>query len=254
MDLNLKNKQVVVIGGTYGIGFSISKGFLDEGSNVHIVARNSKNKVSNQLKDNYKNQVNFYESDATNFDSLSQTGDEILLNSNDKIDILISNVGNGSVKDDPLYSELEWNNSWNINFNSALNVTRVFSNILTRCRGSMIFISSIAGLEYVGAPISYSTSKMALNSFAKTLSHKLAPHVRVNIIAPGNIWVKDGVWDKKQKNNPKLISKMLNDNIPLKRFGLASEISDLVVFISSEKASFITGSCIVVDGGQTTKY
>ena len=118
----------------------------------------------------------------------------------------------------------------------------------------MLFISSIAGLEFLGAPTAYSTAKSALNSFVKTLSHRLAPGVRVNAIAPGNIWIPEGAWHKKSIINEKKLKEMLDEKVPLKRFGLPEEVADLVLFMSSEKAAFITGSCYVIDGGQTTAY
>ena len=89
---------------------------------------------------------------------------------------------------------------------------------------------------------------------SKNLSKKLAPKIRINTIAPGNIFIKDGTWDLKMKINPETTNQMLKEKVPLQRFGLPEEISDLVLFISSNRASFITGSCIVIDGGQTNSY
>ena len=129
-----------------------------------------------------------------------------------------------------------------------------FSNVISQNKGSITFISSISGIEFVGAPISYSTAKAALNSFTKTLSQKLAPNVRVNSVAPGNIWIENGTWDLKQKENSEGVQKMLNEKVPLNRFGLPEEVGNLVLFLSSKKASFITGSCFVIDGGQTISF
>ena len=254
MELNLINSQVVVVGGTNGIGLSISKNFLREGAIVHIIARNENKDLISELEKKYNSKFFFYKSDVTKIDPLKITSKKILQKTNNKLDILISNVGNGSVESDPLYSKKDWEDSWNTNFTSALNVTRVFSNVITQNKGSMTFISSIAGIEFVGAPISYSTAKAALISFIKTLSHKLAPDVRVNSVAPGNIFIDNGTWDLKQKENPEAVQKMLNEKVPLNRFGLPQAVTNLVLFLSSKKASFITGSCIVIDGGQTINF
>jgi len=252
MNLELNNSQVLVIGGTKGIGLSIAKSFLLEGAVVHVISRNINNHLKSELETKYPSSIFFYQSDATIEESLNKTYPKILENSKNKIDILIANVGNGIGVLDPIPKKEDWDSSWNINFNTALNSIRVFSEKILESNGSITFISSIAGIEYLGAPISYSTAKSALISFAKSLSHKLAPSVRVNVVAPGNILVENGAWDKKMKTNPEFIISMLNEKVPLKRFGLPDEISNFVLFISSPKASFITGACFVIDGGQTT--
>ncbi len=254
MNLGLNNIQVVVVGGTNGIGLSISKKFLSEGAVVHIISRGTNHNLKNELEGKYPSSVYFYQSDATVEESLVNAYSQILQNSNNKIDILISNVGDGSGVSDAVPKKEEWNVSWDKNFISAINSTRVFLNKISESKGSVTFISSITGIEYLGAPISYSTAKSALIAFAKSLSHKLAPNVRVNVVAPGNIWVENGVWDQKMKSNPKLVNYIINEKVPLKRFGLPEEVSDLVLFISSSKASFITGACFVIDGGQTTTF
>ena len=105
MDLNLINSQVVVVGGTNGIGLSISEGFLYEGAIVHIIARNENNNVVEELKNKYNSKVFFYKSDATKKNSLRRAFNEILKNTNNRLDVLVSNVGNGSMKSDPLYSK-----------------------------------------------------------------------------------------------------------------------------------------------------
>jgi 3-oxoacyl-[acyl-carrier protein] reductase len=254
MNLELTDYQVLIIGGTKGIGLSIAKSFLLEGAVVHVISRNNMNHIRIELEKNYPSNIYFYQSDATIEDSLNHTYPQILQNSKNKIDILIANVGNGTGVLDPVPNKEDWDSSWNINFNSALNSIRVFSEKISESNGAITFISSIAGIEYIGAPISYSTAKTALIAFSKSLSHKLAPSVRVNVVAPGNILVENGTWDKKMKTNPEFITSMINEKVPLKRFGLPDEISNFVLFISSPKASFITGGCFVIDGGQTTSF
>ncbi|WP_276359567.1 SDR family oxidoreductase [Daejeonella sp. H1SJ63] len=254
MDLELNNKNVVITGGTKGIGLSIAQGFLDEGANVHIISRSpGKALVSKQTKQ-YPGKGFFYQCDVTDEQSLSACYSEILTNSNNTIDILVSNVGSGKSPLLPINEKRDWELCWNTNFTSSLNAARVFSGSLVKSKGTMIFISSIAGLEFIGAPTEYSIAKAALISFSKTLSHRLAPDVRVNVVAPGNIFVEEGTWGNKMQENPEKVALMLNEKVPLKRFGLPEEVSDLVLFLSSSRAAFITGGCFVIDGGQTISF
>jgi 3-oxoacyl-[acyl-carrier protein] reductase len=78
--------------------------------------------------------------------------------------------------------------------------------------------------------------------------------LRVNTILPGNIYFKNGTWDLKMQENPQLVTQMIEKNVPLRRFGNPDEVANLVLFISSDKAAFITGACITIDGGQSKSF
>ena len=132
-----------------------------------------------------------------------------------------------------------------------MNTARVFLPLLKESKESLLFISSITGLEAIGAPVDYSTAKTAVIAFAKNLARKVAPEVRVNVIAPGNVHFTGSSWEEKIMTNPKKIEQMLQDKVPMKRFGTPEEIADTAAFLCSARASFITGSVMVVDGGQT---
>ena len=215
---------------------------------VHIISRHSNIELENILKLEYKNNVFFHTADSTVESNLQNVANEI-----GNFDILVSNVGSGKSDSKSINDSNVWNLSWDINFTSSLNSARVFSEYINNL-GVITFISSIAGIENLNAPTEYSVAKSAINTFSKILSHKLAPKIRVNAVAPGNIYFKDGTWDLKNAENPQLISEMIENNVPLKRFGKPEEVADLVLFLSSENAEFITGSCITIDGGQTKSF
>ena len=251
MNLKLENKSVVVIGGSRGIGLSIVEGFLDEKARVSIIARNISDKLKSQLiKEG--NQVNFYEGDATDKKSLISISKLILKKSQD-IDVVVANVGNGKASLASLQSDNDWEESWNINFKSALNSANIFLPIINTL-GSFTFISSIAGKEYLGAPNSYSVAKSAINTLMKSFSHKFGSKLRVNSISPGNVIFKKSRWEELLTESPEKVKKMLEVKVPLNRFGTPEEIANAVVFVSSPRASFISGASINVDGGQTISY
>ena len=115
--------------------------------------------------------------------------------------------------------------------------------------GSIIHISSISGLES-NSPPAYAAAKAALINHAKTMAIELAPkRVRVNAVAPGSIEFPGGFWDSIKSQNRAYYDKILAD-IPSGRMGRPEEVGTAVVFLASERASWITGATLVVDGGQ----
>jgi len=252
MDLNLESKTVLITGASQGIGSAVADSFLKEGASVILVSRGSKKLLSLEKKfqDNYgKKNISAEICDCTSESSLEQLKDNLIAKGI-KLDIVVANVGDGRSVSDSVPNDENWEDSWAKNFNSALYTSRAFVPMLEEKEGSLLFISSITGVEAIGAPINYSTAKSALIAFSKNLSKKLAGRVRVNAIAPGNINFPGSSWEEKIKADEKKVKEIIN-NVPMKRFGTPKEIANSAVFLSSDKASFITGALLIIDGGQT---
>ena len=140
---------------------------------------------------------------------------------------------------------------FDINLNSTVNLITESLPSLKKTSGSIVCISSIAGIEITDAPIPYSIAKSALNSYVKNSSKPLAKFgIRINAIAPGNILFKGSVWEKKLQKNKTRVLDMISKKVAMNRFGTPEEIANLTAFVASHLASFVTGNILVADGGQ----
>lgn len=255
MNLELKDKIALITGSGYGLGLGICEAFLKEGAKVINTDIDGKKleRSTEKLSSIYgADNIFSFCGDLTNTNEIKSCI-KTTLNHFSKIDILIANLGSGRGSTDWNITEEEWENMMNLNFNGARRiVNEIIPTMINQNHGSIIFISSIAGLEVIGAPIHYSVAKVALIAYSKNLSRKLAKYnIRVNTICPGNIYFENGTWDIKLKENKEKVLEMLKNSVPQCRFTTPEEIANLVLFISSNKLAFMTGSCIVMDGGQT---
>ena len=169
-----------------------------------------------------------------------------------EIDILVANLGAGKGQRGWDTDEEEWDRLIELNLMSGVKVAKsAIPYIMKSESGNIVFIASIAGLETMGAPPAYEAAKSAVISYSKYLARTLGEkNVRVNTVAPGNIMFSGSTWDEKMKSDPDAVKEMIKREVSLKRFGLAKEVANTVLFLASSKASFVTGSCLIVDGGQ----
>ena len=254
MNLNLCNKKVLITGASRGIGLAIAESFLQEEAKTCLISRGSKALFENEkrLQDVYGLESAFAcKCDCTNIESLKSLKRELEDRWSD-LDIVIVNVGDGRSVSAALPDDEQWQKTWKSNFESALQTARTFLPMLEKSKGCLLFISSITGLEAFGAPTDYSTAKSAIIVLAKNIARKLASgNVRVNVIAPGNVYFKGGSWDEKIQQDKKHVDEIIKATVPMNRFATPQEIADSALFLCSDRASFITGTTLVVDGGQT---
>jgi len=248
MDLLLKGKVALVTGSSKGIGKGIAKILHDEGC---LVVLNGRHKNSlKSTSDEIGSQTSYFVADVTKSKNCKNLIHYILKNYG-RLDILVCNVGNGTSVPTGNETTQEWKKMFEINFLSTSNIIKESEKYLIQSKGSIVCISSIAGIEFTLAPTTYSISKAALNMYVRCMSKYLATNgVRINGVAPGNIIFQGSVWEKKMESNTKHVKKLLDSEVPLRKFGTPEDIGNIVSFLVSPKNSFITGEIIIVDGGQ----
>jgi len=247
MDLELTGKNAVVMAASKGIGRAIALRLAGEGVNVAICARgeSSLRATEGELRQAGV-RVLARVCDVGNGEALEQfLGDA--RQSLGGIDILVNNASGFGMSDD----EAGWMAGVNVDLLGGVRATRIVTPWMAESGGgSVVHISSIAGMENTGSPAAYAAVKAALISHAKTMAAVLAAKkIRVNVVAPGSIEFPDGIWDRIRHGNRPFYDTVLS-TIPWGRMGTAEEVADAVVFVSSPRASWITGVCLAVDGGQ----
>ncbi len=246
MDLGLKGKNAIITGASKGIGKSIAMILAEEGVNVAICAR-GKEALKSTEKELLEKGVKVYAQtcDIGVTEQLESFLDNVK-NEFKTIDILVNNVSALSLGDD--YSD--WETSINVDLlGSVKAIRKVIPWMLDAGHGNILFISSGSGLE-AGSPPAYAAAKAAIISYSKTMAIQLAPkNIRVNTLAPGSVEFPGGLWELTKTENPPLYEWALN-SIPSGRLGTPDEIGKVATFIVSPCASWVTGTCLAVDGGQ----
>lgn len=246
MDLGLKGKGVIVTGASKGIGRSIALAFADEGANLAICARGKEalDAVAAELRPKgvTVHAATCDVADSGALGSFLEASRKAL----GRVDVLINNPSALAMGDD----DAAWRTSFDTDLMPGVHAAqKVIPWMTQNGGGSIIHISSISG-RMAGSPPAYAAMKAAQISHAKTIAAVLAPHkIRVNVVAPGSIFFADGFWDMVKTHNRPTYDMVLG-TIPSGRMGRPAEVANVVVFLSSDKASWVTGALLDVDGSQ----
>ena len=242
-----EGKRVVVTGGTKGIGLAIARQFVLQGASVAILGRCPKRGEKALL--DLSGDVSFHSVDVSD-NAQTKAFAEGYLKKWGSIDILVNNAG---VSKNTLFlrlSENDWDHVIGTNLKSVYNMSHAFSrNLIKNRNGRIINLSSVAGGVVGGNPgqAHYGASKGAIVSFTKVLAKEFARRgVTVNCVAPG--YTETDMVDFLDEESKEKCKNL----IPMQRFANAKEIAEAVLFLASEKASYITGHTLVVDGGLTS--
>jgi 3-oxoacyl-[acyl-carrier protein] reductase len=248
MDLGLKGKNVLVTGGTKGIGRASCELFAMEGANVALCARNA-NEVAAIVKSLNAKGVRSYGqafdvADAAALKQWVAAAAEAL----GGIDALVCNVSGLAIGDTPE----TWEKTFRVDMMHTVNSVAAALPYLEKSESASIaIVSSVSGFEVDFAAGSYGAFKGALIHYAKGMSHQLAGKgVRVNAVSPGNTYFEGGVWQSIERNSPDFFKTAIALN-PTGRMGTPEEVAAGIVFVSSPAASRISGTNLIIDGALT---
>lgn len=249
MELNLHGKRVLITGGSQGLGRSIALELASEGAMVAVVARD-KGKLTDLLKHMGENKGHL----VMDLDLMTNGAivrlNKILIEKFWPVDIVIHNLGGTLNIRNPIGSSEEFGLVWKYNLGVSIDINQIcLPGMQEQKCGRIIYISSSAAVQS-NASLPYSTAKAAINAYVKGLSkHVAADGVVVSAVMPGPFLTEGGHWDIIAKNDPQFYEKYVTERMPIKRLGTPEEISALVTFLCSDRASLFVGSIIPVDGG-----
>lgn len=258
MDLGLNARVAIVTGGSRGLGLAAAKALAAEGVNVVICARGEE-----QLQKAVNDILQVSTSGAR---ALTVTADvstdagvssvvDFAIKSFGRLDIVINNVGLGKGADLESTTDAEWQEAFDQTLFPAIRMSRAaVPHLRNQGGGAIVIVSSIFGRE-AGGRMTYNAVKAAEISLAKSLAQQLAKdQIRVVSVAPGSILFEGGSWWKRQQADPKGIDQFIKQELPFGRFGKPEEVGAAIAFLASPKASWISGTTVVVDGCQSRMF
>jgi len=258
MDLGLHDKIAIVTGSSRGLGLASARALAAEGCRVTIcgrttdtleAARRALIEVAGDA-----GRVLAVQADVSRPDDLDAVVSRTAATFGG-VDILVNNVGAAGGAGLTETSDAQWQDAFDQTLFPAIRASRaVVPHMQARGGGVIVVIASIFGRE-AGGRMTYNAVKAAEISFAKSLAQQLAPSgIRVNSVSPGSILFDGGSWWKRQQADPDGIAEFIRRELPFGRFGRPEEVGDAVAFLASPKASWISGTSIVVDGCQSRSF
>lgn len=258
MDLDLRNKVAIITGASRGLGFAAAQALAAEGCQVVMAARGLEalTRAAEQIQSRWGRGPRVI---PVACDVSTQAGADHLIETTvvecGGIDILVNNVGLGRGGGLEQTTDAEWQEAFDQTLFPAVRCSRLaVPHMRQRGGGVVVIVSSIYGRES-GGRMTYNAVKAAEISLTKSLAQQLArDEIRVVGVAPGSILFEGGSWWKRQQDDPRGIDEFIKRELPFGRFGSADEVGNVVAFLASPKASWISGTTVVVDGCQSRMF
>jgi 3-oxoacyl-[acyl-carrier protein] reductase len=256
MDLQLRDKVAIITGSSRGLGLASAQALAAEGARVTICARGAgrlreaEGLVRAAAGDGLPGRVLALEADLSTVEGvrhvIAQTAATF-----GGIDILVNNMALARGAGLMATPDETWQEAFDQTLYPAIRASRAaVEHMRPRGGGVILFITSIYGRE-AGGRMTYNAVKAAEISLAKSLARELAPeNIRVNSVAPGSILFPGGSWHARQQADPEGIAEFVRRDLPFGRFGTADEVGQVVAFLASPRASWVSGACVPVDGCQ----
>ena len=240
--MSIEGKKIFITGSTGGIGTAICNKYLNK--NCILILTSSSEEKLEKLKKLYGNKHSYYHLDLSNIDNLEKKM-QIISKEHKDIDVLVNNAG---ITNDALLLRMkysQWSKVINTNLNSNFIIIKsILPSMIAKRNGKIIGISSVVALTGNPGQSNYTSSKGGMISMYKSLALEVAKrNINVNIVSPG--FIVSSMTDQlneDQKNN-------ILQNIPMKKFGKPKDVASLVLFLSSNEASYITGQNFHINGG-----
>jgi 3-oxoacyl-[acyl-carrier protein] reductase len=255
MDLQLRDKVALVTGSSRGLGLASATALAAEGCRVMLTARGREtlDQAAAGVRAAARNpdSVATVAADLATADGIGRAVDETVT-AFGGLDILVNNMGLARGTTLVETSDAEWQEAFDQTLYPAIRASRLaVPHMRARGGGVILFVTSIWGRES-GGRMTYNAVKAAETSLAKAMAQQLAAdNIRVVGVAPGSILFAGGSWHKRQQADPDGIADFVKRELPFGRFGRAEEVGDVVAFMASPRASWVSGASVVVDGCQS---
>ncbi len=258
MNLSLNGKVAIVTGSSRGLGLASARALAAEGCHVCISARGEEALAQAALElaavAAEPAEVLAVRADLATAEGIASVV-AATIERFGGVDVLVNNVALARGGDLVGTTDAEWQEALDHTLFPAIRASRlVVPSMRQRGGGAIVIISSIFGRE-AGGRMTYNAVKAAEISLGKSLALQLAAdNIRVNSVSPGSISFPGGSWHKRQQADPEGIARFIAAELPFGRFGRAEEVGDVVAFLASAKASWVSGTSVVVDGCQSRSF